>query len=134
MCKRFVEHDYDEVYYITDTSKLPMNLEWFEDYYKEDYPEDYEQVAKDEYYQYLYENSMSGDDVVNELNDLHEENQKFKSTIVSLMEAYQHFLDEQEGIVFGNAMQERIYALEDLCKNLDLSVNDLKKENGVDKK
>ncbi len=79
--KRFVTIDDDEVYYITDT----QGLKTLEDYIKEFSKPEYEfmedeavEKAKEEYYQMIYEESMTATENVNMLNELYEENEWLK--------------------------------------------------------
>lgn len=79
--KRFVAIDNDEVYYITDTTSLKT----LEDYIKEFSKPEYEftedealEHAKEEYWQMIYENSMTATENVNWLNKLYEENEWLK--------------------------------------------------------
>jgi len=74
---------------------------------------------------------LSPIDCMHLLNEQYEENEKFKDMAISLMRAYKNLRDETDGLVLGDAMRERIYALTDLLNNLGL--HDLIKENGVDK-
>lgn len=64
--KRFFEIDYDEIYYIVDSSKLKRKKDDFED------EEDFEQ--------YCLENSLIGTQVVDLLNKI----QSLENTILSL--------------------------------------------------
>lgn len=64
----------DDEFYIADPSVLPKNKKWFEEkyleYFGEKYPEDYfEQNIEDDWCDYLYENSMSGLEILNRLNE-----------------------------------------------------------------
>ena len=52
--------------------------------------------------------------IVDELNVLSGENSLIFNTIQEHMEAYKEMLEEQEGILFGNAPQERLNALQGL--------------------
>lgn len=53
--KRFFELDFDEIYYVVDSSELQRKKENFDD--------------DEEFQQYCLENSMSGKEVVNKLNE-----------------------------------------------------------------
>lgn len=75
--KRFVAIDEDEVYYITDTK----GLKTLEDYIKEFSKPEYEftkdeavEKAKEEYWQMIYEASMTATENVDTLNKLDHEN------------------------------------------------------------
>lgn len=58
--------DMDEIYYITDTQKLNKTYEDFlKDYEGEEFQEEH---AKDDWREYLLENSMDGTEVVEALN------------------------------------------------------------------
>lgn len=62
--KQFFEIDYDEIYYIVDSSRLQKKKADFED--------------EEEYQQYCLENSLIGTQVVDLLNSLVEENEELK--------------------------------------------------------
>ncbi len=85
--KRFVDIDDDELYYITDTK----GLKTLEDYIKEFSKPEYEltkdeilEKAKEEYWQLIYEASMTATENVNMLNELYEENKQLKKDIADL--------------------------------------------------
>lgn len=64
--KRYQIVDMDEIYYITDTQKLNKTYEDFlKDYEGEEFQEEH---AKDDWREYLLENSMDGTEVVEALN------------------------------------------------------------------
>lgn len=64
--ERYQSVDMDEIYYITDTSKLTRSYEDFlKDYEGEEFQEEH---AKDDWREYLLENSMDGTEVVEALN------------------------------------------------------------------
>ena len=64
--ERYQEVDMDEIYYITDTQKLNKTYEDFlKDYEGEEFQEEH---AKDDWREYLLENSMDGTEVVEALN------------------------------------------------------------------
>lgn len=56
----------DDEFYIADSSVLSKNKKWFEEKYLED---DFEQNIEDDWCEYLYENSMSGLEIINRLNE-----------------------------------------------------------------
>ena len=62
--KRFFEIDYDEIYYIIDSSRLQRKETAFED--------------EEEYQRYCLENSLMGVEVVGLLNSLSEENKQLR--------------------------------------------------------
>lgn len=62
--KRFFEIDYDEIYYIVDSSRLQKKKTAFED--------------EEEYQKYCLENSLIGTEVVDLLNSITEENKELK--------------------------------------------------------
>ena len=68
--KRFFEIDYDEVYYIIDSSRLQRKKTAFED--------------EEEYQEYCLENSLMGTQVVDLLNSLVEENEQLKKDLNKL--------------------------------------------------
>ena len=64
--ERYQSVDMDEIYYITDTQKLNKTYEDFlKDYEGEEFQEE---LAKDDWREYLLENSMDGTEVVETLN------------------------------------------------------------------
>ena len=64
--ERYQSVDMDEIYYITDTQKLNKTYEDFlKDYGGEEFQEE---LAKDDWREYLLENSMDGTEVVEALN------------------------------------------------------------------
>lgn len=64
--ERYQSVDMDEIYYITDTQKLNKTYEDFLKYYEgEEFQEEH---AKDDWREYLLENSMEGTEVVEALN------------------------------------------------------------------
>lgn len=64
--ERYQSVDMDEIYYITDTQKLNKTYEDFlKDYEGEEFQEEH---AKDDWREYLLENSMEGTEVVEALN------------------------------------------------------------------
>lgn len=64
--ERYQSVDMDEIYYITDTQKLNKTYEDFlKDYEGEEFKEEH---AKDDWREYLLENSMDGTEVVEALN------------------------------------------------------------------
>ena len=64
--ERYQSVDLDEIYYITDTQKLNKTYEDFlKDYEGEEFQEEH---AKDDWREYLLENSMDGTEVVEALN------------------------------------------------------------------
>lgn len=128
--KRFVAIDSDEVYYITDTKDLKTLNDYVEEFSKAEYEFDEEEivsVAKEEYWQMIYENSMSANENVNMLNQLFEENEQLKQQLSEVRkESYGNldginYYQEQNG-----HLSERISDLE--CENEQLKVlNKLKK-------
>ena len=102
---RFVAIDNDEVYYITDT----QGLKTLEDYIKEFSKPEYEftkdealEKAKEEYWQMIYENSMTATENVDTLNKLDHENfelalelENHKHPLYSTREA-ERILNEKE--------------------------------------
>lgn len=78
MTDRFVKVFEDEVFYISDTKNL-KTLEDFRkeitaDYIQEGYSYDViEEVALEEYNEYLYENSMTATEIVDKLNKYYNE-------------------------------------------------------------
>lgn len=64
--ERYQSVDMDEIYYITDTQKLNKTYEDFlKNYEGEEFQEEH---AKDDWREYLLENSMDGTEVVETLN------------------------------------------------------------------
>ena len=64
--ERYQSVDMDEIYYITDTQKLNKTYEDFlKNYEGEEFQEEH---AKDDWREYLLENSMDGTEVVEALN------------------------------------------------------------------
>lgn len=64
--ERYQSVDMDEIYYITDTQKLNKTYEDFlKDYEGEEFQEEH---AKDDWREYLLENSMDGTEIVEALN------------------------------------------------------------------
>lgn len=89
--------DDGEIYYITDTKGLKTLNDYIEEFSKAEYEfteEEALSTAKEEYWQMIYENSMSANENVNMLNDLLEENEKLKSTNME-MEDYLARLEEK---------------------------------------
>ena len=74
--KRFGQVDYDEIYYIYDKTRLKQSYEELLESYKD---EEYaEEMAKDDYFQQALTNSLNGDEVVDLLNQLNDENTRLK--------------------------------------------------------
>ena len=64
--ERYQSVDMDEIYYITDTQKLNKTYEDFlKDYEGEEFQEEH---AKDDWREYLLENSMDGTEIMEALN------------------------------------------------------------------
>ena len=64
--ERYQSVDMDEIYYITDTQKLNKTYEDFlKDYEGEEFQEEH---AKDDWREYLLENSMDGTEIMETLN------------------------------------------------------------------
>lgn len=64
--ERYQSVDMDEIYYITDTQKLNKTYEDFlKDYEGEEFQEEH---AKDDWREYLLENSMDGTEIMDALN------------------------------------------------------------------
>lgn len=76
--KRYVALDNnEEIYYITDTKGLKTLEDYIKEFSKEEYgftEEETLSVAKEEYWQMIYENSMSATENVRRLNELNDEN------------------------------------------------------------
>jgi len=84
---RYVTMNEDEVFYVTDTTQvrsLAKFKEIFSDPEYEYTPEEIEEVAKQEYWQELYEMSMDGKEIANQLNYYHMENYHLKKRIAEL--------------------------------------------------
>ena len=81
MGKRYVCRDYSEACYIMDTEGL-KGLDHFIDEIKEEYLEDgftleeIKEIAEENYYEYLEDNSMDCDEITKRLNDLNNENEQ----------------------------------------------------------
>lgn len=85
--KRFVVIDDTELYYITDTNDLKTLDDYVKEFSKAEYEftdEEVLSVAKEEYWQMIYEHSMSAKENVDMLNQLFEENEKLKQKIKEL--------------------------------------------------
>ena len=79
--KRFVAIDDDELYYITDTKGLKTVDDFIKEFSKPEYEftkDEAVEKAKEEYYQMIYEASMTATENVNMLNELYEENEWLK--------------------------------------------------------
>lgn len=82
--KRFVALDTDEVYYITDTENLRTLDDFIKIFSDPEYEYDEEEVlsvAKEKYWEMIYENSMSAKENVDMLNNLFNENEQLKLEI-----------------------------------------------------
>ncbi len=79
--KRFVAIDDEELYYITDTKGLKTVEDFIKEFSKPEYEFTEDEVvenAKEEYWQMIYEASMTATENVNMLNELYEENKELK--------------------------------------------------------
>lgn len=88
LTKRFVSLDMDEIYYITDTQNLKTLNDYIQEFKKPEYEfteKEAISAAKEEYWQMIYENSMSAKENENMLNELFEENEQLKSDKEHLM-------------------------------------------------
>lgn len=97
--KRFVELDCDEVYYITDTEGLKTLNDYIEEFSKAEYEFDEEEalsVAKEEYWEMIYENSMSAYENVSMLNQLFEENKQLIKQKKELQKSINNFIELEE--------------------------------------
>ena len=90
--KRFVKIFEDEVFYITDTHKANKTLKDFRSEIALDClnhggysPGIIDEVAFEEYNEYLYENSMTGTEITDQLNTLFEENKKLTENILDYL-------------------------------------------------
>ena len=92
--KRFFEIDYDEVYYIIDSSRLQRKKTAFED--------------EEEYQEYCLENSLMGTQVVDLLNSLSEENEQLRKQCFEL---------EKDYLIETSDISDKIY-LDDEIKEL----------------
>ncbi len=133
--KRFVKIFEDEVFYITDTQNLKTLKDFRGEIALDCYGQAYEvetinKVALEEYNEYLYENSMTANEITNNLNEFWEENQRFKKAAIDLIKHYLKISDEQEGLLLGNAPDERAKAILELLSNLGLQ--EFLKENGIE--
>lgn len=133
--KRFVKIFEDEVFYITDTQKLKSYKDFRGEVALDCYGESYctetiDKVALEEYNEYLYENSMTATEITSNLNEFWEENQQFKKAAIDLIKHYLKISDEQEGVLLGNAPDERAKAILELLVNLGLQ--EFLKENGIE--
>ena len=141
MTERYILVSDDEYVYTLDTQS--ENYKTLEDFEKEEFEnakkdgvdlKEYEDAilesASDKYWDWVYNCHLEADDVNDILNCFYEENKKFKDMAISLIKAYQHMHDETDGLVLGDAMKERIYAMTDLLNNMGL--HDLIKENEVE--
>lgn len=82
--KRFVAIDEDELYYITDTKGLKTLEDYIKEFSKPEYKFTEDEVlenAQEEYWQLIYEASMTATENVNMLNELYEENEKLKDKL-----------------------------------------------------
>lgn len=95
----------DEEFYVVDSSALNRNKKWFEEEYSEE--DDFEQVIEDEWCQYLYENSMSGFEVISKLNELSEKNRQLKEENYVLQDGLDFYKEE------NGSLSEEISNLED---------------------
>ena len=81
LTKRFVSIDNGEVYYITDTQNLKTLNDYIQEFKKPEYEfteKEAISAAKEEYWQMIYENSMSAKENEDMLNRLFEENEQLK--------------------------------------------------------
>ena len=79
--KRYVAIDDGEIYYITDTQGLKTLDDYINEFKKPEYElfdEEVLSVAEEEYWQMIYENSMTSKENVDTLNQLLEENEELK--------------------------------------------------------
>lgn len=133
--KRFVKIFEDEVFYITDTKNLKTLKDFKNELTLDNINTNHswdiiDQVAKEEYNEYLYENSMTATEITSNLNEFWEENQQFKKAAIDLIKHYLKISDEQEGVLLGNAPDERAKAILELLANLGLQ--EFLKENGIE--
>ena len=123
--KRFVAIDDDELYYITDTK----GLKTLDDYIKEFSKPEYEftedealEHAKEEYWQMIYENSMTATENVDTLNKLDHEN--FELALE--LETHKHPLySTREAERILNEKEEHIRKLHEENKQLKKDIADL---------
>jgi len=112
---RFFEIEYDELYYICDKEKITPTYEKILDSYKGE--EFAEEMAKDDYLEHALEQSLTGDEIIKELNKAVELKSELKRVLIEMGKYYKECLDEQEGIVLGNAPAERLTVIIDLLIN-----------------
>lgn len=112
---RFFEIEYDELYYICDKEKITLTYEKILDSYKGE--EFAEEMAKDDYLEHALEQSLTGDEIIKELNKAVELESELKRVLIEMGKYYKECLDEQDGIVLGNAPAERLTVITDLLIN-----------------
>ena len=112
---RFFEIEYDELYYICDKEKITLTYEKILDSYKGE--EFAEEMAKDDYLEHALEQSLTGDEIIKELNKAVELESELKRVLIEMGKYYKECLDEQEGIILGNAPYERLTVITDLLIN-----------------
>lgn len=113
--KRFVAIDDDEVYYITDTKGLKTLDDFIKEFSKPEYgftEDEALEHAKEEYWQLIYEASMTATENVNMLNELHEENKHLQGKTSSWKRTASKEISEKQKLV------KRIVKLEKENKEL----------------
>lgn len=131
--KRFGQVDYDEIYYIYDKTRLKQSYEELLESYKD---EEYaEEMAKDDYFQQALTNSLNGDEVVDLLNQLNDENEELnqKNDLLTLqLDCHKHpLLKENRELVSDlNHELEVSNSLRDVVKELEKENEQLKRLAG----
>lgn len=107
--KRFVAIDDDELYYITDTEGLKTVDDFIKEFSKPEYEftkDEAMEHAKEEYWQMIYEASMTATENVELLNKLYDENNELKQ----LLEEIRHEITCIDGLTATDStnIQENI--------------------------
>lgn len=97
--ERFVSFDDGEYYYISDTEEHNKTLEEFKNelmkVWKDELEEgetsleDIEEMAQDEYYNYLYDHSMDGHEVVDMMNRQEDTINELKRDLKTVLDKYE---------------------------------------------
>lgn len=95
--ERFDCFDDGDYYYIVDKFEHNKTLEEFKQdlidngYLEDGYTmEEIEEIADENQYEYLYDNTMGGEEVIDKLNELYNENQKLRQENQALRRAIKY--------------------------------------------
>ena len=134
--KRFVALDNEEVYYITDTKDLKTLTDFIKKFSDPEYEYSKEEVlsaAKEEYWQMIYENSMSAKENVDMLNGLFDKSEQLSKKILQLEEDLGYYKSKCASLETGmfslerdnNKLEKENKHLKEQLRNLRKLANEL---------